>query len=168
MLTTLTSRTQPQSTKPQLTLQPVSTIQERLEHAIKNGQKTTPGLTAADLARTCKISPSAVSKWFNEKTKEIKAGHVFAVAKLCKVNPEWLATGEGKPELPKASGRAADIPDHHLDLIRTYAKLPKEIKFYIWGLVTTLAAASSSTYAKWSREMADAAKRRDEFAVHEP
>lgn len=164
MLTALTSETQPQSTQPELTSRAVTTLQQRLKRAMKNGDAE---ILPADLARACDISPSAVSKWF-DNVKELKAAHVFAVAKLCKVDAEWLATGNGKPELPKPSGRAADIPDHRLALIRQYGQLPDAVRYHIRGLIQTLAIASSDRYAAWSLEMADAAKQRDELAVHEP
>ena len=163
MLTTLTTQTQPQLTEPRLTLASVSAIEDRLRLAMKRGKAS-----AAELARACDISPSAVSKWFNGKADTIKAVHVFAVARRCKVNPEWLATGEGKPDLPKDVARAYDIPDRRLELIRLYGRLPDEVRFHIRGIIEALAAASSDSYARWSTDMAAKAKRRDEHAVHEP
>lgn len=166
MLTTLTPLLQPQSSQLRLTCRAVTTIRQRLKLAMARGD-----VSAADLAKACEISASAVSKWLREDAKAdatIKAENVFPIAKLCRVDAEWLATGKGKPDIPKPTGRAADIPDHRLELIRQYGRLPKEIRFHIRALIQTLDVANSDTYARWSSEMSEKAKRRDELAVHEP
>lgn len=52
----------------------------------------------ADIARACKTTPAAVTKWF-KKGVEIDSANLFPLADLCEVEPRWLALGDG-PKIP--------------------------------------------------------------------
>jgi transcriptional regulator with XRE-family HTH domain len=116
----------------------MSTLQSRLEAAMKHASKK-----QADLARATKASSAAVTKWFSPAAKNLKMEHLFAVADECGVDPRWLATGKGamvkggKPE--PGSSPIADIPQRRLDLIRMYGRLPDEVRQPIRALIETLA-----------------------------
>lgn len=159
MLTIVSSESQPQFTVPLLTSLYMPTLKERLIHAM--GER----FSKAQLAKECDISRAAVAKWFNERTKKIEAEYVFKLARLMNVDPEWLATGLGKPERGVAQTRAdiKEIPSHRLELIRRYGNLPQELRFPIRQLIETLSAAVSENYAKWSMEMQEKAKERDQI-----
>lgn len=154
-LTTVKTRLQPQLQEQQLTCVDMATLQERVKTAFERGK-----ISPAQAARACGISAAAVSKWLSGGSKEIKAEHVFVVARMGRVDAEWLATGKGRME-PKESGAPSDIPQHRLDLIRMYGRLPEEVRFSIRGLITTLAAAQSERYAKWSSAEQERNVKRD-------
>jgi transcriptional regulator with XRE-family HTH domain len=95
--------------------------------------------TKADLARACGISRTAVSKWF-DSGKNLKMEHLFAVADECMVDARWLAIGEGTMKASKSGiCTHADIPKRRIDLIRSYGRLPEEVRQPIRGLIETLA-----------------------------
>lgn len=135
----------------------MTTLKERLVQSM--GER----FTKSQLARECGISRAAVAKWFNESTKRIDAEHVFKLARLMNVDPEWLATGSGRSERGVAQTRAdmREIPEHRLELIRKYGELPQDLRFPIRTLIQTLSTAVSDSYAKWSSEMHEISKLRD-------
>lgn len=138
MLTTVPACLQPQFTGLLLTSVAMSTLKERLEMAMGK-DITRAHLMAAIKRYGGTISRAALSKWFDdEKTKAMKAEHVFPVAKLCHVNPEWLATGAGKRDPTPDQCDHADIPQRRIDLIRMYGRLPDEVRMPIRSLIETL------------------------------
>lgn len=54
------------------------------------------GKSKADLAKACKVHPSAVSQWFNGKTKELAASNLTKAAAFLGVSARWLSTGRGE------------------------------------------------------------------------
>lgn len=120
-------------------------------------------ITQADLARECKVSRAAVTKWFNEKTKKIDAVHIFTIARRCNVDPEWLATGKEKPDRGVAQSRAdtKDILPRRLDLIRRYGDLPDDIRMPIRMLIENLTPPDSSSYTLYLRKMEEFNEVRD-------
>lgn len=116
----------------------MSTLQERLEAALRHGKKT-----RQDLINEKITSRQAVNKWFDDpKSKNLKMEHLFAVADFCKVDARWLATGrDAKPVPPgkaDAPSQFSDIPQRRIDLIRMYGRLPDEVRFPIRQLIETL------------------------------
>jgi transcriptional regulator with XRE-family HTH domain len=90
-LTVVQSRMQPQSKRMMLTsvqMERFSTLAERLTDAM--GDK----ITASDLARSCDVSPAAVSKWLDGRTKALKAETLAAAARALGVREDWLRTGK--------------------------------------------------------------------------
>lgn len=131
----------------------MSSLKERFATA----RKRAPAVTNAQIATACHISAAAVSKWFSGASKKIKTEHVFIVARLYNVDPEWLALGRGKPD--RKSGTASnEFEDKHIDLLRMYKRLPGDIRDPIRAVIQTLAAAHSERYASWSRQMAELAE----------
>ncbi len=51
------------------------------------------GLSQADVAKALHVSASAVNQWELGFSKNIKLEHFFALAKLLRQDPQWLATG---------------------------------------------------------------------------
>jgi transcriptional regulator with XRE-family HTH domain len=66
------------------------TLKERLSVAMRDAS-----VTAADLARACKIRPPSVSDWISGETKSISGKNLLAAARCLGVTPEWLSTGHG-------------------------------------------------------------------------
>ena len=52
-------------------------------------------ISQPELAKRARVTKSAVSQWENGSTRELKAGHLLAVAKALNVSPDWLVTGRG-------------------------------------------------------------------------
>jgi len=85
MLTTVRRGLQLRLVPDSLTLVDMSTLQARLEQAMKHAE-----VNKAALAKACGISTAAVAKWFGGDAKNLKMEHLFAVSDLCKVDPRWL------------------------------------------------------------------------------
>jgi transcriptional regulator with XRE-family HTH domain len=137
MLTTASSELQLRLVAEPLTLVDMSTLQSRLEQAMKHAK-----VKQAELASACGISSAAVAKWFGGSAKNLKMEHLFAVADLCLVDARWLATGKGamlRGGKLETSTPAHDIPQRRLDLIRMYGRLPDEVRQPIRALIETLA-----------------------------
>jgi transcriptional regulator with XRE-family HTH domain len=133
MLTIVPGALQLQFPVPLLTLVPMTTMQERLQQAMDYAKKN-----KADLARACGISRTAVSKWF-DSGKNLKMEHLFAVADECVIDARWLATGEGSMKPAKGTVCAhADIPPRRIDLIRSYGRLPDDLRRPIRAMIETL------------------------------
>jgi len=69
----------------------MSTLQERL--ALAMAPPCT--VTAADLARACKVKAPSVHEWINGPTQTLKGPNAVRVAHELNVNVEWLTTGRG-------------------------------------------------------------------------
>lgn len=136
MVTIVAPNLQPRLWLKPATLVAMSTLQYRLETAMKAAGKTRP-----DLVKASGASRQAVNKWFEGDSKNLKMEHLFAIADELVIEPRWLATGvgsmkrtgKGEPTLP------ADIPQRRIDLIRMYGRLPDEVRQPIRSLIETLA-----------------------------
>lgn len=53
------------------------------------------GLSASELARAVGVTSAAVSRWEKGQVKNLRMEHLFAIARILDINPEWLATGRG-------------------------------------------------------------------------
>lgn len=53
------------------------------------------GLNQAEFAKALGVTPGAISNLETGQSQTMSAHHVFAAAKILKVDPEWLATGKG-------------------------------------------------------------------------
>jgi transcriptional regulator with XRE-family HTH domain len=67
-----------------------NTLKDRLSVAMRDAS-----VTAAELARACKIRPPSVSDWLSGETKSISGKNLLAASKRLGVTPEWLSTGQG-------------------------------------------------------------------------
>lgn len=57
-------------------------------------------VTAADLARECRVKPPSVHEWLYGPTKTLKGPHAIRAARLLRVNVEWLSDGRGPMRNP--------------------------------------------------------------------
>lgn len=121
----------------------MTTLAHRLDQAMKSAK-----VSRADLLRVTGVSPNAASKWFKGTSENLKADHAFKIAKLCRVNAEWLATGRGKPAID--AGAVSEFEPKHVDLLRMYKRLPDEVRSPIRQMIETLAAAQREGYVTWS------------------
>lgn len=127
-------------------------LAERLGRAAEIGK-----VSQKELARIAGISEGAVSKLFSGKSREIKAAHLFPIAKRCHVDPEWLATGRGQTQVGGVRDKRgtydpkAEFEPKHIDLLRMYKRLPKEARAPIRTMIETLAAAQREDYSTWIR-----------------
>ncbi|HEY5582565.1 MAG TPA: hypothetical protein VIK56_15650 [Rhodoferax sp.] len=67
-----------------------TTLQERV-----NERMTALGLTNAQVAAACNVSPPTAFHWSSGKTKKMKAEPLLLAAALFRVTVEWLASGKG-------------------------------------------------------------------------
>lgn len=91
-LTVVHDLTQPQSKTKVLTsvdMDKLSTLAGRLEDAMRDKK-----VTLSELARACQVSPAAVSKWLDGKTKKLTAENYVKAGRALGVREEWLRTGK--------------------------------------------------------------------------
>ena len=73
------------------------------------------------LADYCGVSPPSVSDWASGQTATLDSAHLIKCSEFFKVNPHWLATGQGDRSINKSASSetidarrefyAADISD---------------------------------------------------------
>jgi transcriptional regulator with XRE-family HTH domain len=68
---------------------------------------TAAGLSQAQLARSLKVTPAAVSLWLSGRTTRVMSENVFEIARVLHVDPEWLQHGTLQ------SRRARDMASQH-------------------------------------------------------
>src|SRR5438132_14062620 len=90
MLTAVNRQNQPPFIQPELKSGNMTGLHTRLGIALEHAK-----INAAQLSRQSGLTPAAISKIVNGKTEEMQASTAFKVARLCRVDPEWLATGHG-------------------------------------------------------------------------
>lgn len=162
MLTPVNSNNQPQFIQPKLSYSGMSTLKSRLELALDKAQ-----MKQGELAKRTGMTAAGISKLFSGKSKTLMAETAFDIARICKVDAEWLATGRGRFELeiaekPAKNDLRKEFEDKHLDLLRMYKRLPKEIRYDIRNMIQTLAAAGRENYSTWIRGQHDAAQETEE------
>ena len=126
----------------------MNTLTERIRVARKEA-----GLSQADVAKALRISASAVNQWELGFSKNIKLDHFFALARLLRQDPQWLATGTVFPYMRQTQAvpptldeppltREEKVLLHHVRLLPDTLRRPL-LKF-IKGLSTfgTLAIKS--------------------------
>lgn len=79
----------------------MNTLKDRLTAALAELAERNPSGSKADMARECGVTDSAVSFWFNGKTKALRGKNLFNAAKYLGVEPSWLNEGRDvKPVRP--------------------------------------------------------------------
>lgn len=56
-------------------------------------------MSKSDLARACRVSPSAVGQWEKGETKTLEGENLVLAATAMGVDPMWLATGRGEMQV---------------------------------------------------------------------
>ncbi|WP_052019427.1 helix-turn-helix domain-containing protein [Pelistega indica] len=68
----------------------MKTLRERLVYAIELA-----GIRQVDIAHAVGVSPASVNDWLSGKSQNIRGENLVRVAKLLRVDANWLATGFG-------------------------------------------------------------------------
>jgi transcriptional regulator with XRE-family HTH domain len=101
----------------------VVTLAERIKTA-----RDALGMTQAELADACGISDKSVSAWEKSRSMSVAAPHLFKLARVLKVDPEWISTGEGGPLDTQGQilAKLHDLPEEQkvafLALLDTFTK----------------------------------------------
>lgn len=69
----------------------MNTVAQRLTEALASSDR----FTQEGLAKSCAVTPAAVSQWVSGQTKNLRLENLFSAADYLGVEPRWLATGEG-------------------------------------------------------------------------
>lgn len=87
----------------------MNTFPERLKYAVELRERELgESILKKDLAAAAKVSPSAVTWWYQGKTHDLKADSILRVAKFLCVRVEWLKDKKGPmKENEQPSGHAA-------------------------------------------------------------
>ncbi len=119
----------------------MNTLAERIRASRKKA-----GLSQADVAKSLRVSASAVNQWESGFSKNIKLEYFFALASLLQQDSQWLATGTVFPQLrrmqaeappPSAQAAVSLVGEekallHHFRLLPT--KLRKRLLRFVKGL----------------------------------
>ncbi len=132
----------------------MTTLRERLELAMDGNS---PRTTQAAIAKACGISTAAVAGWFQKENFALQATHCFALAKLMRVDAEWLATGRNAMH-PKSPALA----EHHASLLQDYRKLDQEDQTAVRTVIVSLARLKDPAYLAWQHRMEEHNRKRDQ------
>lgn len=108
-------------------------LAERIKQVIQES-----GLSPAEISRRLGVSRAAVSGWSNGAVKNVRAKHVYGLAKLTGIRAEWISLGTGskyqadsQSEQPEPSGgdmlcdlQYVSKKEH--DLLQVFRRLPVE------------------------------------------
>ncbi|WP_151721033.1 S24 family peptidase [Acinetobacter ursingii] len=75
----------------------MKTLAERLRYAME--VLPPKKIKGVDLARAVGVKPPSVSDWLSGKSKTMEGENLLRAANHLGVNPVWLATGSGNPEI---------------------------------------------------------------------
>lgn len=114
------------------------------------------GWTQPHLAGELGVTKATVSKWEAAASPDISLETFFRLAEVLEVDAQELATGHASK-----AAKTDDIPQRRLDLIRTYGRLPDEVRMSVRSLIETLSLTFSERYAKWSAAEGARARERD-------
>lgn len=113
-----------------------------------NESRLERGMSASDLARAVGVTSAAVSRWEKGQVKNLRMEHLFTIARILDINPEWLATGRGhkKGHLLDQNGmvREPSAPTYdHLNheeqmLVDTYRRLSHNTRKNLKELIIEL------------------------------
>lgn len=81
-------------------------------------------MTQRTLAEALGVRASHLSRWETGKV-EPRSDVLVSVASVCEVSLDWLLTGEGRPEIPKASQRAAGYADREPMVLTSRGWVPQ-------------------------------------------
>ena len=82
---------QPCLIQSRIIVETMNTVAQRLAEALASSDR----FTQEGLARSCQVTPAAVSQWVSGQTKNLRLENLFSAADYLGVEPRWLATGEG-------------------------------------------------------------------------
>lgn len=119
------------------------TVADRLSIALKRS-----GKKKVELARHLKVSPSAITQWFNRGTKAYDAVNFVRAAKFLGVSPEWLIDGNGDEPPGRQetssygeSGEAAGLSADALDIAKLWQGLNEKNKEIAAHMIRTFSQA---------------------------
>ena len=138
-VTVVQTRKQPQFKTSVLTsvdMDKFATLADRLKDAMGTE------ISASDLARSCNVSPAAVSKWLDGRTKHLKAETLHTASRALGVREDWLRTGK----LPRE--REAAEEERQIDYVIEFLE---NLRGPLASLATAIDALSRSREPKRKR-----------------
>ena len=82
-------------------------LSDRLKRAMEEA-----GVSQAELARACGVSPPSVHGWLSGKSKYLRGENLLAAAKSLGVAQQWLANGVGPMKRSSGAGEEIDLESH--------------------------------------------------------
>jgi len=150
MLTMVSILAQPCVSKPLLTSvsmqddwKDCKTLGERLDWAMHKAK-----VSRSTMAEFCDTSTVSVGKWLNDDVNDMRMQNLFSAARLCIVNPIWLALGEGSP-MAGIPSIYADVSGPDLQLARQLTALDdKGLRALVKELIASKAATAGTKKSK--------------------
>lgn len=108
-------------------------LAERIKQVIEES-----GLSPAEISRRLGVSRAAVSGWSNGAVKNVRAKHVYALAKLTGIRAEWISLGTGNkyqadPQQVQPESTGGEmlcdleyVTNREHDLLQLFRRLPVE------------------------------------------
>lgn len=127
---------------------------------IKAAREDVP-LKQEELADAVGVSRSAVSQWENGQTDNLKIENLFAVARAVRKTVDELVFDESESRVAEESGTYRALRDDSLRCMRILNDLPKEIRFNLAQLISTLAPLTNPNYWEWVQQQEQRVAERD-------
>ncbi len=121
----------------------MNTLTERIRVAREQA-----GLSQAEVAKSLRVSASAVNQWEQGLSKNIKLEHFFALAGLLRQDPQWLATGTAFPYVRRTQATPPKLDDPPLTreekaLLHHIRRLPDTLRRPLLKFIKELSAFSA-------------------------
>ena len=119
----------------------MNTLTERIRVAREQA-----GLSQAEVAKSLRVSASAVNQWEQGLSKNIKLEHFFALAGLLRQDPQWLATGTVFPYMRRTQATPPKLDDPPLTreekaLLHHVRRLPDTLRRPLLKFIKDLSAS---------------------------
>ena len=117
-------------------------FKDRLKYATTRASRK-----QVDIARKLGVQKATVSRWFNGKTKNMKATHLLATAKFLGVSVNWLEYGEGKMVL-SAKESLPQLSDDAILLSHQFMELNPNRKVLVREFLVALTSLENADITK--------------------
>jgi transcriptional regulator with XRE-family HTH domain len=135
---------------------PPASYGERLKEA-----RAFAKLSQAELASAVGVKQQTIQYLENPQRSAAGSKHTAAIARICKVNADWLATGHGKMHLAMTADLGTEDGRRSIELVETFRKLSPDTQQWLRELIFTLAMIE--TNYPWLRKGRPRAERYAEY-----
>lgn len=133
----------------------MKTLAERLKYAMD--VLPTKKVKGSELALIAGVKPPSVSDWCSGKSKTMEGENLLKVAKYLSVDPVWLATGKGSPQIRTSDTNSRNDGDGILphsqtldnNVVQVTQKLLPVLSWVQAGVWTTMETVNLSEITQW-------------------
>ncbi|MGB8811349.1 MAG: XRE family transcriptional regulator [Acinetobacter calcoaceticus] len=122
----------------------MKTLAERLRYAMEF--LPPKKIKGVDLARAVGVKPPSVSDWLSGKSKTMEGENLLKASKFLRVNPNWLASGIGTPQLSENSANYLTI---NTNVSAFQARMAPVLSWIQAGNFTNVESIDKSQIVEW-------------------